>query len=134
MALSIVSYRDLEVWQQAVELSLKIYALTRSLPKSEQYGLASQMQRSSVSVASNIAEGHQRASTKEYLRFIAIALGSLAELDTQLEIALRAHSTSEIDSSEAKALIVVLGKRLRTLQTRLRAKVSEPASDAESAA
>lgn len=81
------SYKDLLVWQQAIDLTVNIYALTSNFPKSELFGLASQIQRAAISVPSNIAEGHARDSTKEYLRFISIALGSLAEVETQLVIA-----------------------------------------------
>ncbi len=80
------SYRDLKVWQSSKALAVEIYRLTSGLPKEEAYGLVAQMRRSAVSVPSNIAEGNARP-TKEYVRFIGIAQGSLAELETQLEIA-----------------------------------------------
>src|SRR5713226_3232418 len=83
------SYRDLIVWQKAVELAISIYRLTRMFPKTEMYGLASQMQRAAVSVPSNIAEGHGLKQTQAYSRHLAIASGSLAELETQLEISNR---------------------------------------------
>lgn len=84
---SVSSYRDLVVWQRGVELCLDVYRLTARFPKEELYGLAAQMRRCVVSIPSNIAEGHARDSTKDYLRFIAIARGSLAELETQITIA-----------------------------------------------
>ena len=81
------SCRELIVWQKAMDLVVDIYRITRTFPKSEVYGLAGQMQRASVSVPSNIAEGHALKQTQAYLRHLAIASGSLAELETQLEIA-----------------------------------------------
>lgn len=81
------SYRDLLVWQKAIELVVAIYSITQRFPKNEAYGLVSQMQRAAVSIPSNIAEGHGLKQTLAYLRHLAIASGSLAELETQLEIA-----------------------------------------------
>ena len=83
------SYEDLVVWQKAVDLAEKIYANTNNFPKSEIYGITSQIRRSSVSIASNIAEGCARSSNKDFARFIFIALGSAAELKTQYIIAKR---------------------------------------------
>jgi four helix bundle protein len=87
--MEIRDYRDLKVWQRAMELAESIYALSQSLPKEEAYGLSSQMRRAAVSVASNIAEGSARRSKPEFARFINIASGSLAELETQLTLAQR---------------------------------------------
>jgi four helix bundle protein len=84
---SLNSYRELEVWQFGVKLTKQVYELTRTFPKQEVYGLCSQMQRAAVSVPANIAEGHARSSTKEFLHHISIARGSLAELETMLTIA-----------------------------------------------
>lgn len=81
------SYKDLQVWQKAVELADKIYEVTEDFPKREWYGLANQLRRSAVSIASNIAEGSTRGS-KEFAHFISIARGSVAELETQLIISL----------------------------------------------
>ena len=80
-------HEDLRVWQKAMDLVISIYRLTKSFPKSELYGLTSQMQRATVSVPSNIAEGHPLKQTQAYCRHLAIAGGSLAELQTQLQIA-----------------------------------------------
>ncbi|MFL6216229.1 MAG: four helix bundle protein [Blastocatellia bacterium] len=81
------SYRDLLVWQKAMELVVSVYRITNTFPKSEVYGLTSQMQRAVVSIPSNIAEGHGLKQTPAYLRHPAIATGSLCELETQIEIA-----------------------------------------------
>jgi four helix bundle protein len=81
------SYRDLQIWQLGVDLALEIYRLTADFPKHEQYGLTSQLRRAAVSIPSNIAEGHARKTQREFQRFLNIAKGSLAELETQLTIA-----------------------------------------------
>lgn len=82
-----MSYKEQFIWKRAVKLSVACYKLTNYFPKSEIYGLTSQIRRASVSVASNIAEGYGRQYKKEYINFLHIALGSLRELDTQLIIA-----------------------------------------------
>ena len=85
----IKSYKDLLVWQKSIELTIKIYDLTKDFPKTENFGLISQMQRSAVSIPSNIAEGKMRLRKKEFRRFLLIAYASGAELETQLEISKR---------------------------------------------
>jgi four helix bundle protein len=80
-------YRDLLVWQKAMELAKRIYSATDAFPKSEMFGLQSQMRRAAVSVPSNIAEGHGRLNDGHFRQFLASARGSLFELQTQLEIA-----------------------------------------------
>ena len=81
------SYRDLEVWKLSIELVKAIYQITAQFPASEKFGLIQQIRRAAVSIPSNIAEGQFRNSTKEFKQFLAIALGSAAELETQLIIA-----------------------------------------------
>jgi four helix bundle protein len=80
------SYRDLIVWQRAVQMSVAIYRLTAAFPRDELYGLTCQLRRAGVSVASNIAEGYGRGSTGEYKQFLGMARGSNMEVQTQLEI------------------------------------------------
>lgn len=80
------NFRDLNVWQDSIRLTKEIYRITSKLPKSEMYGLASQMNRAVVSIPSNIAEGSAKDSQKEFIRFLRISLGSAFELETQLEI------------------------------------------------
>jgi four helix bundle protein len=80
-------HKELIVWQKAMDLVVAVYKLTKAFPKTEMYGLASQIQSAAVSVPSNIAEGHGLKQTQAYARHLAIASGSLAELETQLEIA-----------------------------------------------
>jgi four helix bundle protein len=84
-----LKYSDLLVWQKAMDLVEAVYGATRQLPADERFGLVSQLQRSAVSIPSNIAEGHGRKSTGAYLRHLSIASGSLMELETQLQIATR---------------------------------------------
>ena len=79
----IPTHKELEVWKQAIELAKVVYEITATFPSSELYGLVSRMRRSAVSIASNIAEGAARATDKEFIHFSHIALGSIAELDTQ---------------------------------------------------
>jgi four helix bundle protein len=111
-------YRDLHVWQGAVNRAVFVYQTTESLPRSEQYGLTSQMRRASVSVAANIAEGHGR-SDPQFGHYLQIALGSLAELETQAEIALRVGFLSP----EAHTALVdrcnLVGRQLNVLHQRV---------------
>jgi four helix bundle protein len=93
--MSIQSYRDLEAWQLGIEFVVSIYALTKLFPREELYGLTSQLRRAAVSIPSNISEGHQRG-TRAYEHYVSLALGSLAEADTQIEIAARLnYATTE---------------------------------------
>ncbi len=85
--MEVKGYRDLKVWQLGVALAKEVYLLTRGFPKHEVYGLSSQAQRAAVSIPANIAEGHARDSTREYLQHVSIAQGSLAELETHLILA-----------------------------------------------
>ncbi|MGM9517897.1 MAG: four helix bundle protein [Acidaminococcus sp.] len=78
------SYKNLSVWQRAMDLALLIYQLTEAFPKSEMYGLANQMRRAAVSIASNIAEGRSRGTDKDFIYFLYISRGSCTELETQL--------------------------------------------------
>ena len=82
------SYKDLTVWQKAMDLAVEVYRLSRYFPKEENYCLTSQIHRAVVSVPSNIAEGKERGSAAEYAHFLTIARGSLAETDTQLLLAI----------------------------------------------
>lgn len=95
--MTINSYKDLTVWQKSYQLAKDVYSLTSTLPKQEQYGLISQVQRCAVSIPSNIAEGQQRNNLKEYRQLIGIAKGSAAELETQL-LLIRDIYSSEVTS------------------------------------
>jgi four helix bundle protein len=93
-------FEKLDVWQKAIELSDQTYALTRAFPLDERFGLTSQMRRSAVSVASNIAEGSGRASKNEFVRFIEISYGSLMELVTQCTISARQGFLAATDKDD----------------------------------
>lgn len=80
-------YRELKVWQKSIDLTVLIYRLTQSIPRSEMYGLTSQMRRASVSIASNIAEGQGRINAGEFRQFLSVARGSACELLTQVHVA-----------------------------------------------
>ena len=118
------SYRDLKVWQLGMEITTEVYRLTASFPKHEIYGLTSQMRRSASSIPANIAEGHGRDSTKEFLHLLSISRGSLSELETFFFLA------KELDYGEASQVSKILdlldeeSRMLRGLQKSLKSKVS----------
>ena len=97
-------FKKLLIWQTGFEIAVKAYNLTSSFPKSEQYGLVSQINRSAVSIISNIAEGSSRASDKDYRRFIEISIGSTFELETQILI------SQSISFGEPDLITELLGK------------------------
>ncbi len=113
------SYRDLEVWQKAMDLVVECYHITKDFPKREIYGLTSQLQRAAISIPSNIAEGRERQHTKEFIQHISIAYASLAELETHIQIAER---LDYLTNNKAKQLLVrtsELGKMLNGLRKSL---------------
>ena len=91
------SYRDLIAWQKAMELVANVYLATVKLRDAERFGLVSQLRRAAVSVPSSLAEGHSRAATREFARYISMAMGSLAEIETQLLICLRLGFLTDTD-------------------------------------
>ena len=115
------SYHDLIVWQKSMDLAKKVYQLTKTFPKDEIYGLTSQIRRCSVSIPSNIAEGRGRNSDKEFIRFLNISLGSLYELQTQLELALAFQYISNID--EVNNASIEIEKMLNALINSKKQKV-----------
>ena len=114
-----MNYKDLVVWQRAMELTAEAYRLAKKLPKEETYALADQIRRSAVSIPSNIAEGQSRNSDKEFKRFLNIARGSKAELETQLLIGVNVGYFSDSDISRALCLIDEIGKMLTKLISKL---------------
>jgi four helix bundle protein len=116
------SFRDLDVWHLGVELAETVYRVTARFPKSELFALSSQMRRAAVSIPSNIAEGRARDSRREFLHFLSISRGSLAELDTQLELAIRLDY-ADSDLHAARAQTDMLGKKLTRLHSSIRAKL-----------
>ncbi|HBV01760.1 MAG TPA: hypothetical protein DEF00_05280 [Candidatus Taylorbacteria bacterium] len=115
------SYKDLIVWQKGVELSVLVYELTEKFPNEERYALTSQMRRAAVSIPSNIAEGRCRSTKKDFCQFLHIALGSAAELETQIEIAKRISKTSNISYTTIEALLTEVMKMLNALISKLEA-------------
>jgi four helix bundle protein len=113
--MKIHSYRDLVVWKKATELVIQIYELTEKFPRSEIYGLTSQMRRTAISIPSNIAEGRRRGSKKEFLRFLLNAYGSGAELETQLEIAKKLSKTKNLDYNKVCSLLEEIMKMLNRM-------------------
>lgn len=122
----VCSYRDLKVWQKAMDLAVHGYDATSDFPAAERYGLTSQIRRAGVSIPSNIAEGHSRGTTALYIHHLRIALGSQAELETQLEIARRLKlirpKAFETCSAEAR----VVGKLLNAIIKKLQPRMSNP--------
>jgi four helix bundle protein len=116
------SFRDLEVWRLGLDLVQDVYRCTANFPKSETFGLAAQMRAAAVSIPSNIAEGQARNSTKQFLQFLSFALGSLAELETQLELAGRLDYGKD-NIPVALAQVSLLGKKLHCLQRSIRSKL-----------
>ena len=109
------NYKELEVWQKAINLVETIYRLTKTLPQEERYGLISQIQRAAVSVPANIAEGWGRGSTKEYTQFLLIARSSLMELETHLIIAKRVNYIKQAELENLQREIESIGMMLNRL-------------------
>jgi four helix bundle protein len=120
------SHRDLNVWQLGMDIAEQIYALTQSFPSEEKFGLTSQLRRAAASVPANIAEGNARDSTKDYLRFLAIAVGSLAEMETFLELAVRLRYGSREQIDKLEQLLSEERRMLRGLQRSLRKILNNP--------
>ena len=120
------SFRDLAVWQRSIEMTTAIYRLTSTFPDSERFGLANQLRRAAVSVASNIAEGYGRATKGEYLQFLGHSRGSNSEVETQLVIAreLGFGAKENLDTSEE--MCAEIGRMLCAMMRTLQAKSSVP--------
>jgi four helix bundle protein len=116
----IKSYRDLVVWQKAVALVTEVYRITKEFPKDEVFGLISQMRRSAISISSNIAEGHGRASRKEYVYFLSNARGSLLELETQVTIAQNLTYINEPITTRLLTLTAEIGRIINGLMSALK--------------
>jgi four helix bundle protein len=112
------SYQDLIVWRKSMELTKLVYAATAKFPASEQFGLVSQLRRAAVSIPSNIAEGFSRGSTKEFIQFINIALGSSSEVETQLllsrDLGYLVEHAPFPPLTEVRKMLVSLNKSLRS--------------------
>jgi four helix bundle protein len=117
-----MNYHELIVWQKAMDLVTEIYKITATLPNEERFGLSSQARRAAVSIPSNIAEGHGRKSTGAYLNHLSIAYGSLMELETQIQIALRLDFIGTDKSATLITQTTEIGKMLNGLKNSLAAK------------
>jgi len=117
-----MSFRDLKVWQRSIQLVKEIYILTECFPKSETYGLVSQMRRAAVAIPSNIAEGQRRAYQKEFVQFLYISYSSGAELETQIEICKSLDNFKDFNYSKAEDLLVEVMKMLNVLIGYLKSK------------
>ena len=115
----IKSYKDLLVWQSGIQLVKQVYVLTQQFPGEEKFGLVSQMRRAAVSVPSNIAEGQARRSTAEFMQFLSISQGSLAELETQLIVSIELGFSSHDATTDIVAAIHRLQKMLHSLRSKL---------------
>ena len=114
------SYQDLLVWQKAMELAEEVYRLVKKLPKEETYALSDQMRRSAVSIPSNIAEGQDRNTNKDFAFFLYVARGSRAELETQMLICQKVGYLVESDVTVAMDLLKEIGKMLTSLISSLK--------------
>lgn len=113
------TYRELVVWQKAMDMVAEVYRLTKQLPREETYALGDQLRRAAVSVPSNIAEGFGRASRKEYAQFLGIANGSVCEVETQLFVGVRVGYFREDAIQPALGLLSEIGKMLHSIATKL---------------
>lgn len=120
------TYRNLEVWQKAIDLVESVYQLTKAFPPDERFGLSSQIQRAAVSIAANIAEGYGRTHRGDYLHHLSMARGSLMEVETHLVIAGRLKFITRQHVLETWRLSQQVGKMLRKLILSL--KPSEPST------
>ena len=109
----------MEVWQKAMDLVVECYRVTKAFPKAEDFGLSSQLQRAAVSVPANIAEGRARQHTKEFLQHLSIAHGSLAELETHIEIGLRLGYIDEEKSTKLTEMTSTVGRMINGLRRSL---------------
>jgi len=114
----IASHKDLIVWQKASKLAVSMYLLTEKFPKSEVFGLTSQIRRAAVSIPSNIAEGHGRGGPKEFLNFLRISYGSTLELQTQIEIAKQLPFSLKLDYNDIEVKIDEVMRMLRSMITK----------------
>jgi len=115
----VMTYKDLKVWEKSMDLVSEVYRLVKLFPKEEHYALSDQMRRAAVSIPSNIAEGYERFNTKEYLRFLMIARGSKAELETQLLICERIELLTHQQASTALSLCDEVGRMISAIREKL---------------
>ena len=114
------SYKDLILWQKAMDLAELIYKSTISFPREETYGLTSQLRRSAVSIPSNIAEGRSRNTKGEFLQFLGFSKGSLSELETQVLLSVRLNYLPIEQSEKILSLAIEVGKLITSFQLKLK--------------
>jgi four helix bundle protein len=124
--MTIRSYQDLDVWKKSLHLVKTTYSLIANFPASERYGLTSQIQRAAISIPANIAEGRGRSSRKEFLYFLKVACGSLAELETHLFIAIELGYLTPSECSGFFTQTAEIGRMLNGLINALKAKSLKP--------
>ena len=129
-ALGVQKFEDLVVWQKAMDLVEEVYRLARSLPNEELHSLSKQMKRAAVSIPSNIAEGQERNTTKDFINHLFIAKGSKGELETQLLICVRLQFLAPTQIASAQCLLGEIGKMLNALIKNLSAKLPQAPSSA----
>ena len=122
------SFRDLEAWKMAFSLAESVYVVTRKLPDEEKFGVVSQLRRSVVSVASNIAEGAGRNSKKEFVQFLGIAYGSCCEVETQLLLTKALYKFLSEDIDKTLLQLASVGRLIKGLQKSLTQQLSNPAT------
>jgi four helix bundle protein len=118
------NYKNLIVWQKSIILVKLIYKLTAKFPSEEKFGLVSQMRRAVVSIPSNIAEDQARRTTVDYIRFVSIAEGSLAELETQTIVSIELEFCNKNETEETFSLMIEIRKMLNALRRSLMAKMT----------
>ena len=126
--LGVQKYEDLIVWQKAMDLAVEVYKLTKLLPDDETYVLSGQMRRAAVSIPSNIAEGQEHNTTKDFIRYLYIAKGSKGELETYISLCIRLELLTQTQIAAAKDLLNEIGKMLNALIQSLSAKLSQLSS------
>jgi four helix bundle protein len=124
MATQQYGYRTLRVWHDSIDLAEQVYRLTANFPRHELFGMSSQLQRAAVSISLNVAEGRERDSTGDYLRFVSIAKGSLAEVETLLELARRLNYAEQSDIAALNERCSQIGRQLHALRASLKARQS----------
>ena len=124
--LGLQKYEDLIVWQKAMDLVAEVYRIAKLLPSEELNALSNQMRRAAVSIPSNIAEGQERSTTKDFIKYLFIAKGSKAELETQLLICARLQYLTQSQIETAQDLLVEIGKMLNAMIKSLSAKLHHP--------
>lgn len=122
--MKIQSYKELTVWQKAMDAAVETYKVVKKLPKEETYSISDQMRRAAVSVPSNIAEGQGRISTKEFLHFLAIAKGSICELETQFLLCVKIGYLAQTDIQTAMNLLDEVGKMISVLSKKLKVTIN----------